>query len=170
MRSRLALHCCTPIVSVGICLFGKAVPSNGYVHCFQAANVVSLFVSGSLPSNGSTRYNISFFLVFYTDRANVLAYLSMVNWRMIFIKRHKYIEYIDANSQQQTISLNCPSRHLKFQMYTCFSHSVSSITTMIDVLYAYWLSILGLMPLSSLQFVWQDGPHWAALYVGKSIL
>jgi hypothetical protein len=52
---------------MGTCLFAKTLASNSCINmllriCCLAANVVSLFVLRSLPSNGSTRYNIMFFI------------------------------------------------------------------------------------------------------------
>jgi hypothetical protein len=51
---------------VGTCLFAKVLLDNGCVYlllrmCYLAVDVVSSFVSWSLPSNGCTRYNMNFF-------------------------------------------------------------------------------------------------------------
>jgi hypothetical protein len=60
------VYCCTAIVSVGKYLFAKALLRNSCVYllihiCCVAADVVLLFVSLSLPSNGSTGYKIYIF-------------------------------------------------------------------------------------------------------------
>jgi hypothetical protein len=57
-RGENAVRCCTTIVSVGTCLFAKALVSNGCV-CLLIKNVLlsSDVVSWSLPSNGSAHYN-----------------------------------------------------------------------------------------------------------------
>jgi hypothetical protein len=56
----------TPIISVVICLFSKALLSNGCVYLLiknllLAADIVSLFVSRSLPSNGPIHCNTNYF-------------------------------------------------------------------------------------------------------------
>jgi hypothetical protein len=65
-RIENTIYCCISIVFVGTCLFAKALLSIGCVYllikiCCLAADIVTLFVSRSLPSNGSTCYNIIFF-------------------------------------------------------------------------------------------------------------
>jgi hypothetical protein len=65
---RNTVHCCTSIISVGIYLPAKALLSTVAFSCLLkicllAADVVSLFVSRSLPSNGSKRYNIYIYIV-----------------------------------------------------------------------------------------------------------
>jgi hypothetical protein len=62
---RNTVHYCTPSISLGTCLFRGHYPVTAvYTYtrllriCCLAGNVVSLFVSSSLPSNGSTCYNI----------------------------------------------------------------------------------------------------------------
>jgi hypothetical protein len=64
------IHCFTPIIYMGTCLFGKALLSNGCLYLLiknllLATNSVSLFVSRSLPNNGSTHYSIIDFLYRY---------------------------------------------------------------------------------------------------------
>jgi hypothetical protein len=56
------VHCCTPVVSMGMCLFAKGLlVTAAYtcllrIHCLPM-NVVLLFVLRLLPSNGSTHYS-----------------------------------------------------------------------------------------------------------------
>jgi hypothetical protein len=57
-----AVHCCISIVSMGIHLFAKGLLVMAVYTCLLRirclpANVVSLFVLRSLPSNGSTHYS-----------------------------------------------------------------------------------------------------------------
>jgi hypothetical protein len=57
-----AIHCCTPVLSMVMCFFAKALLGNSCLYLLiknplPPENVVSLFVSRLLPNNGSTRYS-----------------------------------------------------------------------------------------------------------------
>jgi hypothetical protein len=63
--------CCTPVVSVGTCLFTKALLSNGYIYLLiknllPNSRVLSLFVSRSLASNEPALYTAPSLRLFVT--------------------------------------------------------------------------------------------------------
>jgi hypothetical protein len=78
-RVENTVHCYTPIVSVGTCLFTKALLSNGCVYllriCCPAADIVSLFVSRSLLSNESTCYNMKILHQFCSHLRRILTHI-----------------------------------------------------------------------------------------------
>jgi hypothetical protein len=63
-RVENTVHCCAPTVSVGTCLLAKALLRNGCVYLLinnllPSSGCCLVFASRSLPSKGSTCYNIT---------------------------------------------------------------------------------------------------------------